>query len=921
MKRKLLFILAVLCLVFSHLQAAHIDKEKALENAKAFFQNKSILKTAKASVRDSFVIANFSSQLNKLRSSSTSTTTTPAFYIFNRVSGGFVIVAADDCVKSILGYSDDGTFSTENMPENIKSWLNFYTNEIQYAIDQGTKSVESTTTTTSSVIVSPLLKNIKWNQGSPYNDSCPKISGAATYTGCVATAMAQIMKYYNWPVTGSSSHAYTPSTISRAISVNFGATNYDWSNMTNNYSSSSSTVQKAAVAQLMYHCGVAVDMKYGTAASSASVYAAGSAFYTYFGYDSDIQAVAKNLYSYSDWKTLIKNELDNKRPVLYSGQSPTDGGHAFVCDGYNSDDLFHINWGWSGTSNGYFELSALNPDVQGIGGSTGGFSSNQVALIGIQKPDGVTNNSSYELGIYGQAPTSSSSSISTSNQFSLTYGLMNYGLVSFSGKIGLALYQNGSFVKLLKYGTVPTIGGGYYYEGLEFSSISLSNVAAGTYQIYAVYQPSGASNWTPVEKTATLSNYLNVTVSGTTASFNVAPYQPTLVLKKALAPVANLYYGKMGTFDVSVTNTGTAEFNSNVAIYIYNSSKKDTLGAGVMDVPVGETKTFQLSGMISLPVGTYNASLVYDSGNNGGTSYTTVGPSTYSPISITINNTPIPVDTVLSATNLILTKTTVAKYDEGTITATVSNTGSYFEGYIAAILTDASVTRFVDYFNSPNFYIIDKGQSITVTFTNSYINFSSGNYAVVIGYYTGDGWKVISAHPSLNIANPTLSVSSNSVNIAAGANSMQNVTVNSNTTWSANSDQNWLTVSPITSVFGNSTLTFTATENTSSSVRTANVTIADNGSTTQTIVVTQAAGSSSVINTKSNGLIIMPNPAMNYFSVAGIENNTDLIVTDISGKLILKQEISPEEKVNVSDWSKGIYLVKTNGKTMKLIVK
>ena len=219
MRKYFLALFALFYVSLLQVEAKHVEQNEALKKAKIFFtqRNTSSLKSSTMeSVADSFVLVNMNSSVGKVRLKSESVSV-PAFYIFNRVNkGGFVIVAAEEGVKSILGYSDEGSISMKNMPENISSWLDFYTNEIQYAINLDSTSSASMARASpqvSSVVVSPLLKNIKWDQSSPYNDLCPSISGTKTLTGCVATAMAQIMKYYNWPVKGTSSHQYYSTTV------------------------------------------------------------------------------------------------------------------------------------------------------------------------------------------------------------------------------------------------------------------------------------------------------------------------------------------------------------------------------------------------------------------------------------------------------------------------------------------------------------------------------------------------------------------------------------------------------------------------------------------------------------------------------------------------------------------------------------
>ena len=338
----------------------------------------------------------------------------PNLYIFT-TEESFVIIAADDCVKPILGYSLSGTFVAEDIPSNVNGWLKGYNDEIQNAIDSKIKATAETTklwkdlangdskAAKATVIVSPLIQT-KWNQNKYYNNLCPAVSdgpeGRAN-TGCVATAMAQIMNYWKYPTRGVGSHSYT--WHDQTLSADFGATTYDWDNMANYYNyyfnndgsiiwlSAPSSEQLSAIATLMYHCGVSVEMNYGgssTGGSGAYTANVAEALKTYFNYCSNTIFRTKDDYENTVWINMVKHELDNSRPLEYYGQDtvPNGGGHAFVCDGYNSDSYFHFNWGWSGHYDGYFTLSNLDTGANSgeSGAGNGVYTAQQGAVFGIQ---------------------------------------------------------------------------------------------------------------------------------------------------------------------------------------------------------------------------------------------------------------------------------------------------------------------------------------------------------------------------------------------------------------------------------------------------------------------------------------------------------------------------------------------------------
>lgn len=321
------------------------------------------------------------------------------FYVFSFGEKGFVMIAADDAVKPLLGYSTESPFSRNDMSPATQSWLEGYSKEIEYVVAHNfdntlTKNewnkVLSGSFTESKLAVNPLCSTT-WNQDCYYNQLCPVASTGPcgrVYAGCVATAMAQIMKFWNWPTTGNGSHTYTHATYG-SQTANFGGTTYAWSSMPNNLTSGSSSAQKTAVATLIYHCGVAVEMDYDPDGSGAYSQDVPGALVNYFKYKSSAQIKYQQNYTTTNWENLLKAELDAGRPMEYSGSDASYGGHAFVCDGYNASNYFHFNWGWSGYDNGYFAIGSLNPT---------GYQFNQTnsAVIGIE-PNSTTTPSAWVL--------------------------------------------------------------------------------------------------------------------------------------------------------------------------------------------------------------------------------------------------------------------------------------------------------------------------------------------------------------------------------------------------------------------------------------------------------------------------------------------------------------------------------------------
>lgn len=350
-------------------------------------------------------------------------------YLFENEGGGWVLVTNDDSLYPILGYSPDGYISKADLPLSFTQWLSGYEAEIEavwrarqqglnvladnkavaewYRLEQGVKGGHK-----SQPVVGPLL-TVHWDQEYPYNYLCPP----ATVSGCAATALAQYMKFWNYPAFGVGSNSYTAPRTGTVESADFAHTIYDWDNMpdsTNQYN----TIEKInAVATLMYHCGVALEMDYGTAASGGSA-AAGlagidnipsqdNALKDYFHYSRDMRVYHKDLgYTNDQWRAILINELDLGHPILYAGAA-TQGGHGFICDGYDDQQFLHFNFGWSGTGDGYFRVDNINPGVGGVGGNvTYTFNMNNSCLVGAV-PDYALRVSDTLLGFDGDGGSDS----------------------------------------------------------------------------------------------------------------------------------------------------------------------------------------------------------------------------------------------------------------------------------------------------------------------------------------------------------------------------------------------------------------------------------------------------------------------------------------------------------------------------------
>ncbi|MBQ9509758.1 MAG: thiol protease/hemagglutinin PrtT [Bacteroidales bacterium] len=493
--KKHLFFSAFLTLATLFTTAAPVDTTNALQVAQNFFSKNVVAMDDRSTMFPLVCVPN-----SGFRNC----------YLFNASTGnGFVIVSADDRALPILGYSETGTLNPATLPINFVSWMDVYESEIDRVKENVSQPDETTASQWQQLLgntyepmradrsVAPLLSTT-WGQNAPYNAYCPydNTYGAQCVTGCVATAMAQIMKYWEYPYKGTGSHSYYHNNYG-TLSANFGSSIYSWFDMPN----SNPPANNTSIAALMYHCGVSVDMNYGTntvGGSSAYSSSIPNALINYFGYQSTAMWVQETNYGYSQWIALLKNELDNGRPMEYSGQDLQQGGHSFVCDGYNND-YFHFNWGWSGTANGYYMLTSLAP-------SSYDFSNGEAATIGIQPPSDFTG---YNLLTYSNMNLSAST-VPANQNFTLTMNVVNMGSRVYDGEfvlVAMDVNDNNNYYYACT--RAVQLNGGTYTT-LNFNTASIP--VAGNYYLWVFYDVDGYLYY--VQQYSTYVNEANITVTG-----------------------------------------------------------------------------------------------------------------------------------------------------------------------------------------------------------------------------------------------------------------------------------------------------------------------------------------------------------------------------------------------------------------------
>lgn len=423
---------------------------------------------------------------------------------------GFVIVANDDQFPAVIGYSCS---SFDVMPPAVEWYLKASDHAMQSVAAGATRYTPVPPPAEYPDSLGPLLTTT-WNQGTPYNNLCPGGNGSNSSlypSGCVATALSQIMCYHKYPEVGIGEHQYSFKPASgdgRILSANFGATHYAWDKMLDYYKSKYSDEEAEAVATLMLHCGVAVDMNYTSSGSGAYGVEASQALKRYFGYNKATRLYDRDYYSVEQWMQIIYRELNQRRPIYYDGVSEGSGGHAFVLDGYNAAGLIHVNWGWGGSKNGYFDIALLNPGSYK-------FSMGQGMIVNICDTSVVLP---VDKCMLGAEDLTFSFSGNTVKRVSISASkLKAIGDDKFVGKMACVLENADTIIVLKKqedFTLSPPINGLYYLGKLSLTSNNLSTLPDGTYRLYAASMSDDDDTWHPIRTTeGNVGSYI-VTKSG-----------------------------------------------------------------------------------------------------------------------------------------------------------------------------------------------------------------------------------------------------------------------------------------------------------------------------------------------------------------------------------------------------------------------
>ena len=573
MRTKLLFFVCVL--LCQSVWAGSISQEEAQQRALQFLRQKSPTPQRRARI----AMPGKGIQLELALANQ-------SYYVFNvGQQEGFVMLSNDDAAPAILGYADEGAFDAVALPANMREWLQGYADQLDYLRQHGNAGVRESALS-SHAAIAPLLA-CEWNQDSPYNDLCPTDDGTRSVTGCVATAMAQVMYYHRHPsATTAAIPSYTTKTKGLSVS-GIDITTIDWNDMLDSYSGNETATQKTAVAQLMLLCGTAVQMNYTSSISGANDAYVPIALKTYFDYDASTRLEARGNYRANQWDELIYNELSQSRPVYYGGQS-TGGGHAFVVDGYDKDGFFHVNWGWGGSYNGYFLLSILDPgNNSGIGASStdDGYSYDQSAVIGARPNTGQPCEETVRMSMEGIRPASTT--VNKSNGYftvnAYIENCFNITDNTYNMELGLGVYdRSGNLIHADSNGYAE-LGSGWGWSsiGLQANIPSLSD---GVYQITAVSRRYGSDTWN--KNLGGNLYFLTATVSGDVMTLQA----PTIDLAGSMEVSGNMEVGSSQTVTATIRNNGTLFCDQ---VFLRVNGKNN--GGRYFEVEAGESETIEMS--------------------------------------------------------------------------------------------------------------------------------------------------------------------------------------------------------------------------------------------------------------------------------------------------------------------------------------
>ena len=491
--------------------------------------------------------------------------------LYDRPEGGILITAGDD--GRVVGYTDYGTVDDALQNKNLTDWLKTYCQYIESLQEQGLNNDDvdqllnrqaqgRRKVPRHATAVEPLVET-RWGQTTPYWNLCPvDAQGYNCHTGCVATAMAQVMAYHQWPdISQGTGQFIHPS--NGITAYDFGSQPYDWQNMRASYTGSATEQQKEAVALLMLECGAAVNMQYTSFGSAAYVSRVARGLIENMGYSQQARYLRRDWMTSDEWDAAIRTEIEARRPIIFGGQSGSFG-HCFVIDGIDQDGLLHVNWGWEGNGDGYFDVNYMFPEGTE---ATSGFNYTQEIVVGVCPPDADESQHLYQPCLYlKDGLTFSNATPKRTGSFTLTLNnIFNSMGEDFIGQIGVGLFQNGQLLHVLKSAAVTIADLETFERKMLMMSIP-ADIADGLYELRAVSQCDGQETWTPMATHINTQGVVVVDVAASGLTLNGQQAETLLQVDHLDMVRHRVLPGSEIEVTLGIRNDGDANYNGQLGL-------------------------------------------------------------------------------------------------------------------------------------------------------------------------------------------------------------------------------------------------------------------------------------------------------------------------------------------------------------------
>ena len=664
--------------------------------------------------------------------------TSPLYYVFNQdQQQGFVVVAGDDRVKPVLGYVDNGSFTVDDANSGVRWWLGALEQtmiSVAKIADDGRTFEVATDNSDFAPSVEPLVK-VTWGQSGPHNDLCPMDNAHGqeqhSLVGCTAVAMAQVLSKWKYPAGIKGYVNYTTPRHNIKVSEDLSNYPFEWENILPSYAGGKGTqVQKEAIAKLMYACGLSVKMDYCSIASGAKL--TPNIFRDYFGMDEKCNLLVRHFYTKPEWDEIMKRELNEGRPVVYSGYS-LEAGHAFVCDGYNTDGLFHINWGWDGSMNGYFALAELNSAVEYAGAPTdeaGSFNMDQDIVIGIQPDDNVTDDVE-QVAYFHSLVNYPKVTNRTELTMDITYVTPTGN--GFKGTMSLGVFDNADNL-VCTFGTVHQLDVALYsfYKSLTIGGALPDDLENGLYTLRPVSSYGGKPYRVMKGRASSpYVSYLTMKVIGN----NVILSEPSEVKAKftilSAKPMnGKAFAGAKNPIEIRLRNDG-ALYNGPIVIQRPVDGGQKRVFANNYVVDKGEEVVIRTN--VEAPAGVSSDELVLwmagkdeDQFITNGFDYAKIGSVKFDLI------VPTPGTPVLSVSNLSMKENMVHVGQPIEVDFTLKNTGGFYGNNISAYVFGSESIYSVTSVQTMAY--IDKDETLDVHLDINIDNLKEGGYYYYIYY-------------------------------------------------------------------------------------------------------------------------------------------------------------------------------------------